>query len=210
MRSFLCACLAPVAVVLCFAPAALAQGVTTASISGVVTDANRTPVSGASVIAIHQPSGTTYSARTRADGRVSIPGMRVGGPYRLTVSSIGFGAQVKDNVFLTLGVSTDLEFIMRQIAVTLDEIVVTGVFSSERTGAATSVGIQSLQTLPTITRRIEDFARLTPQASGFSFVGQDTRLNNVTVDGSYFNNSFGLAGQPGERTGVAPISLDAN
>lgn len=189
-----------------------AQGVTTASISGVVT-ADRRPLEGAGVTAVHQPSGTTYSARTRADGRVSIPGMRVGGPYRVTVSAIGFGAQVRDNVFLTLGTATDLEFPMRELAVTLDEIVVTGVFSSERTGAATSVNREAIEMLPTINRRIEDFARLTPQYSGsgfgFSFAGQDNRLNNVTVDGAYFNNSFGLAGQPGDRTGVAPISLDA-
>ncbi|MBI2619553.1 MAG: TonB-dependent receptor, partial [Ignavibacteriales bacterium] len=87
------------------------------------------------------------------------------------------------------------------------------IFSAERTGAATSVGRETIESFPTISRRIEDFARLTPQYSGvnfgFSFAGQDNRLNNMTVDGSYFNNSFGLAGQPGDRTGVAPISLDA-
>ncbi|MGH7699876.1 MAG: TonB-dependent receptor, partial [Gemmatimonadales bacterium] len=87
------------------------------------------------------------------------------------------------------------------------------VFSSERTGAATSLGREELAALPTIARRIEDFARLSPQYGGgpfgYSFAGQDNRLNNTTVDGSYFNNSFGLAGQPGDRTNVAPISLDA-
>ena len=68
---------------------------------------------------------------------------------------------------------------------------------------------EEIATLPTVSGRINDITRLTPQASGMSFAGQDNRLNNITVDGSYFNNSFGLAGAPGERTGVAPISLEA-
>ena len=194
-----------------------AQGVTTGAISGLVTDANGNPRGSVNVVAVHEPSGTTYGARTRPDGRVTIPGMRVGGPYRVTASSIGFEPQVRENVYVNLGVSTDLQFVLREVAVRLEGVVVTAqadaIFSSDRTGAATSVSREALETLPTISRRIEDFARLTPQYSGsgfgFSFAGQDNRLNNLTVDGSYFNNSFGLAGQPGDRTGVAPISLDA-
>src|SRR5439155_23682753 len=87
------------------------------------------------------------------------------------------------------------------------------VFSAGRSGAATAISTAQCEHLPTISRRVEDLLRLTPQyspqSSGFSFAGQDNRLNNMTIDGSYFNNSFGLAGQPGDRTGVAPISLDA-
>lgn len=193
-----------------------AQGVTTASIDGVVVDAERTPRAGASVMAVHVPSGTTYGTITRSDGRFSLPGMRVGGPYRLTVSYIGYETQVMENISLNLGVSTDIQIVLREAAITLDGLTVTApgaIFSSERTGAATSVSRDALETMPTISRRIEDFARLTPQYSGagfgFSFAGQDNRLNNLTIDGSYFNNSFGLAGQPGDRTNVAPISLDA-
>lgn len=195
----------------------MGQGVTTASIQARVVDANGRPLDGALVVAVHEPSGTAYQARTRADGRASIPGMRVGGPYRVTVSYIGFGAQTRENIYLSLGVSTDLEFVMREVAVELEEVTVTAprvaILSSERTGASTAVDRDVLATLPTISRRIEDIARLTPQYSGvgfgFSFAGQDNRLNNITVDGAYFNNSFGLAGQPGDRTGVAPISLEA-
>jgi hypothetical protein len=190
-------------------PELRAQGVTTAWISGAVKDGSGRPIAAASVRATHQPSGTVYAAQTRADGRVTIPGMRVGGPYRIAVSMIGYGNLIRDNVFLALGTATDLEFVLREISVTLDEVVVTGVFSSERTGAATVVNIDDLRRLPTISRTLGDFARLTPQASGSSFLGQDNRLNNVTVDGAYFNNSFGLAGAPGERTNVAPIPLDA-
>jgi hypothetical protein len=199
------------------AATASAQGITTGAISARVTDATGTPRPDARVTAVHQPSGTSYEGRSRQDGRVTIPGMRVGGPYRVTATAVGFEPSVQDSVFLSLGVAADLQFVMRPAAVRLAQVTVTAegetVFSSERTGAATSVGREAIATLPTITARIEDFARLTPQYSGsgfgFSFAGQDNRLNNVTIDGSYFNNSFGLAGQPGDRTGVAPISMDA-
>jgi hypothetical protein len=199
------------------AATASAQGITTGAISARVTDENGNPRADAQVTAIHQASGTTYQGRTRQDGRVTIPGMRVGGPYRVTATLLGFEPSVRDSIFVALGVAADLEFVMRVAAVRLAQVTVTAegetVFSSERTGAATSVGRETIATLPTISARIEDFARLTPQYSGsgfgFSFAGQDNRLNNVTIDGSYFNNSFGLAGQPGDRTGVAPISMDA-
>jgi hypothetical protein len=195
---------------------AAAQGVTTGIMSGVVTDAQNQPVVGAQVIAIHLPSGTSYEAVSRADGRFSIPGMRVGGPYTVTVAYAGTGTAfepvTQDNITVNLGVATDLAFAVKTIAVT-ETVTVTAqsdtVFSSARTGAATSVSRTELATLPTISGRINDITRLTPQASGMSFGGQDNRLNNITVDGSYFNNSFGLAGAPGERTGVAPISLEA-
>jgi hypothetical protein len=194
-----------------------AQGVTTGSISGIVTNPQQQPVSSASVLAIHQPSGTTYETTTRADGRYSIPGMRVGGPYSVTVAYEGGGGtafepQTKTDVVINLGVATDVNFTVTPIALQ-ESITVTAVvdpvFSSTRTGAATAIDRIEIATLPTISGRISDVTRLTPQASGNSFAGQDNRLNNITVDGSYFNNSFGIGGQPGERTNVAPISLEA-
>jgi hypothetical protein len=195
---------------------AFAQGVTTGSLSGVVTDGAR-PVAGANVIAIHQPSGTVYEATSRADGRFFIPGMRVGGPYSVTVAYTGTGTafepQTQDNVTVNLGVATDLSFAVSAIAV-VETVIVTGqsdpVFASNRTGAATALSRDDLGTLPTFTGRLNDVTRLTPQAGGGgSFAGQDNRLNNTTVDGSYFNNSFGLGGAPGERTGVTAVSLES-
>jgi hypothetical protein len=194
----------------------LAQGVTTGVISGVVTDAQKQPVAGAGVIAIHIPSGTVYETVTRADGRFSIPGMRVGGPYTVTVESgsgtVAFQPQVQENITVNLGVTTDVVFNVRPV---LEETVtVTAqsdtIMSSERTGAATSISRETLSTLPTFQGQLSTMTRLTPESGGnMQFAGQDNRLNNITVDGSYFNNSFGLAGTPGERTGVAPISLAA-
>ncbi|MGH9255999.1 MAG: carboxypeptidase regulatory-like domain-containing protein, partial [Vicinamibacterales bacterium] len=194
-----------------------AQGVTTGAVAGIVTDANQQPVAGASVIAIHEPSGTTYEGVTRADGRFSIPGMRVGGPYSVTVAFVGGGGpafrpETQSEITVNLGVASDLTFTVQPIAVTEEVIVsavVDPVFSSSRTGAATTVSRIDIATLPTISGRIGDLTRLTPQANGTSFAGQDNRLNNITVDGSYFNNAFGLGAQPGERTNVAPISLES-
>jgi hypothetical protein len=191
---------------------ASAQGVTTGAVTGTVKDPQGQVVPGASVTAVHGPSGTTYEAFTQADGRFFIPGMRVGGPYKITASLPGFSSEVKDEVSVSLGVSTDLDFTLR-LANVSETITVVGVsdpvFSSARTGAATAVLREDLASLPTISGRIGDITRLTPQASGSNFAGQDSRMNNITVDGSYFNNSFGLRNAPGDTSGVAPISLEA-
>ena len=193
-----------------------AQGVTTGSISGVVVDAQNAAVPGATVVAVHDASGTRYEATTRMDGHFSIPGMRVGGPYTVTANLGGFQPQSIKEVTISLGVATDLQLKLAQAAIT-EEVTVQAqtseVFSSARTGAATTIVRDVIANLPSINDRINDYARLSPQYSGGpfggGFVGQDNRLNNITVDGSYFNNSFGLGGQPGDRTSVTPISTAA-
>lgn len=220
MKPFAKVCMLVLAALLAGASSVLAQGVTTAAVGGQVTGANAAPISGAIVTALHVPSGTRYQGLTRSDGRYTIPGMRVGGPYTITASYIGYEDAAQENVTLNLGVQTDVNFQLREAAIRLEGISVTaasgGILSSDRTGAATAVSREAIATLPSLTGRLEDFARLSPQyrpsdnpVVNFSFAGQDNRLNNITVDGSYFNNSFGLAGQPGDRTGVAPISLAA-
>jgi hypothetical protein len=190
-----------------------AQGVTTGSLAGVVADSQGAVVPGATVIAVHEPSGTTYEAVTQGDGRFVIQAMRVGGPYKVTAELTGFGIESKNGVEINLGTSTDLSFTL-SVATLAEQVQVVATpdatFGSQRTGAATSVSRKELALLPTISGRINDITRLSPQYSGNgSFAGADNRMNNITVDGSYFNNSFGLAGQPGDRTNVAPISLEA-
>ncbi len=191
---------------------ALAQ-VTTAAISGVVSDSQGAVVPGVTITAVHEPSETVYSAVTQGDGRFLIQGMRVGGPYRVTAELSGFRTETQSNISLNLGVTQDLKFTLALATVSETvEVVATvnSVFSSSRTGAATAVTREELATLPTVSGRINDITRLTPQYGGNgTFSGQDNRMNNITIDGSYFNNSFGLGGQPGDRTGVAPISLEA-
>jgi hypothetical protein len=192
---------------------AFAQGVTTASIAGVVKDSQGGVLPGVTITAVHVPSDTTYTAVTQGDGRFNVPGMRIGGPYNVSAVLQGFQTAEQHDVMLSLGVTQDLTFTLGPAQVT-ESLVVTAesspIFSSARTGAATAVVREELATLPTVSGRINDLTRLTPQyGSPGSFSGQDNRLNNITVDGSYFNNSFGLGGQPGDRTGVAPISLEA-
>jgi hypothetical protein len=192
---------------------AAAQGVTTAEMTGLVKDAQGAAIPGATVTAVHEPSGTTYEAITQADGRFFIPAMRVGGPYIVTAHLSGFRDDAKKDIMLSLGVAQDVAFTLSVQGVT-ESVTVVGeaaaVFSSNRTGAATAVTRDDLNQLPTVAGRINDITRLAPQAgSNGSFMGQDSKLNNITVDGAYFNNSFGLQGQPGDRTGVAPISLEA-
>src|SRR4030095_5516209 len=211
-----CAMAALAALVLSAVPAA-AQGVTTAAVTGIVKDDQGGVIPGATIVAVHQPSGTTYEGATQGDGRFFLPGMRVGGPYKVTASLTGFTTEVKDNVSLNLGVAQEMPFTLK-VASLAETITVVGtsdpVFSSGRTGAATAVTRDELATLPTISGRITDITRLTPQYGGNgTFAGQDNRANNMTVDGSYFNNSFGLGvttGGIGDRTGVAPISLEAS
>jgi hypothetical protein len=193
---------------------AFAQGVTTAAVTGQTVGTDGNPVAGASITAVHVPSGTRYGSVSRADGRFTIPGMRVGGPYTITVNMIGFAEQSREGLFLQLGVATDVQFVLQQQAIRLEGLTVTGetggIISADRTGAATQVTRQQLEDLPNFSGRLGELTRLTPQfGGGGSFAGADNRLNNITVDGAYFNNSFGLGGAPGDRTGVAPISLDA-
>ena len=187
------------------------QGVTTGVVTGIVVDAQGAVVPGATVIALHQPSGTTYEGITQGDGRFFIPGMRVGGPYRVSAALAGFGTETRDNVTVTLGGATDLSFALKVAAVTETvTVTATAEFSSARTGAATSVSREELATLPTTGGRISDMVRLTPQASGnMNFAGQDNRLNNMTVDGLVLQQLVrpaGIAGRPhGRRADLARV-----
>ncbi len=188
-----------------------AQGVTTGSMSGTVKS-DKGVVASARIVAVHQPSGTTYQALSRADGRFLIPAMRVGGPYTVTAIALGYERNAQNGLEVTLGSSTDVSFELKTVAVVLSGVQVTatgGALSSRITGASTTIPKEAIAAFPTIGRTITDFTRLTPQSSGSSFAGQDNRLNNITLDGSYFNNSFGLGSQPGARTGVSPIPIDA-
>jgi hypothetical protein len=198
---------------LCVYGVAFGQGVTTSSIVGSVTDTRGEVLVAASVVAEHVPSGTRYGGLTQANGRFTLQGLRIGGPYRVTARYVGYQTQTIENVFLSLGSASRLDFKLSDKPTTAEEIVITaergGVISPERTGAATNIPREVITSLPTINRNFTDFTRLTPQAVGTSFAGSDNRLNNITVDGSYLNNSFGLSGLPGGRAVTAPITLES-
>ena len=200
-----------VATMLITVSAVMAQ-VTTSSMSGKVTTGSAAgeEIIGATVLAVHEPSGTRYSAVTNLDGRFNIQGMRNGGPYAVTVSYIGYQTKVLRDITLQLGETYDLQVWLSENATELTEVVVTAKgsrFAGEKTGAAINISNNTIRELPTVNRSISDIARLSPYANGMGFAGGDGRSTNFTLDGANFNNSFGLtANLPG---GGNPISIDA-
>ncbi|PTT00479.1 TonB-dependent receptor [Pedobacter sp. HMWF019] len=195
---------------------AFAQNETTASLNGTVADA-KGPIPGATVIAIHEPSGSKYSTTTRADGRYNLPSMRIGGPYMVSVSFVGFKTQSERVEKLALGQNSTLNFKINEDSNTLTEVSITGVqgkvFNSGRTGASQNISRTAIQNLPTLNRSFTDFVKLTPQFSvqfgSPSFAGRSNVGNNFTIDGALFNNAFGLQGTIGSQTGSQPINMDA-
>ena len=184
--------------------------VTTASMAGKVTDASNEPIIGATVQAVHQPSGSRYGTVTNVDGRYSIQGMRTGGPYRVEISYIGYQTVIYKDITLQLGEVYNLNVEMSESSELLNEVIVTAAktkFTAEKTGATTNISSAQITQLPTVNRSISDIARLSPYANGMSFAGGDGRSTNFTIDGANFNNNFGLSSNlPG---GGNPISMDA-
>ncbi|MFC7356323.1 carboxypeptidase regulatory-like domain-containing protein [Jejudonia soesokkakensis] len=201
--------------------ASIAQGVTTSSINGKAIDNLGEPLTGANVVAVHTPSGTKYGAITDFDGFYRIVNMRVGGPYTITYTYVGFEDIVKNNIYLQLGDSENIDVTMTEAANALEEVVITGtgrggVFDSGNTGTETNVSTREINALPSVTRGIGDFVRKTPQAlvtegGSISLAGQNNRYNSIYLDGTVNNDVFGLAGSGtnGGQTGVNPLSIDA-
>ena len=194
-------------------PAAVsAQGVTTAAATGVVRATNGTPLAGATVVAVHVPSGTTYRAVVRSGGAYTLQNLRVGGPYRFTASMIGYQPRVEEDVSLNLAETLRQDFQLERVAVQLSGIQVTAREEmAGRTGAATVIDPQQVAVLPSIKRSTRDLTRLDPRSDGnFSFWGRNWLYNNLSLDGSYFNNAFGLDDpSPGGQANAEPVPYDA-
>jgi hypothetical protein len=186
---------------------------TTSTLVGVVKDATG-GLPGASVKAVHNPTGTSYGVMTNTDGRFTIPNMRSGGPYTVVVSYVGLSQEKFENVYLKLGESFVLNALLNE-SETLAEVQIVSkrdaTFNSKRTGAATNVGTEQIQNMPSLSRSLQDFTRLTPQANGNSFGGASNKFNNISIDGAVNNDVFGLTstGAPGGQAATQPISLDA-
>ena len=208
------------AVLFCANPSIYAQGNTNSSISGNVYDKDSQTLPGASILAVHTPSGTRYSASTDGTGNFSISNMRVGGPYKITITFVGFSDFSENEVYLQLGENKTFKIVLAEQSNELQEVVVKAVrdntFNSQRTGAQTVINSDKIKALPSLSRNIADFARLTPQAQLrgddiLSIGGQNNRFNAIYIDGAVSNDVFGLAanGTNGGQTGVSPISVDA-
>mgnify|MGYP002522163055 CR=1 FL=1 len=181
--------------------------VTTSSLSGKIVDDNGS-LPGATVIATHMPSGTFYGTTTNGEGRYTIQGMRVGGPYTIEVRYVGYTTSKVENITLKLGETYRADFVLKSDAVGLGEVVVSGAAEKPAPRAnSTVLNSEEIAQLPTITRSITDIVKISPYANQMSFAGSDGRSTNFTVDGANFNNNFGLSSNlPG---GGTPISIDA-
>jgi hypothetical protein len=191
--------------------------VTTATLSGFVKDSKDLPLASATVTLEYPDAGIKLVLITKPDGRFTIPNLRVGGPYKVTVEHVSYQKAVSDNLFLELGLNNSIEVVMVELAKELTGVTVASrsrIFDNKRTGASTNISNQQLRTLPTISRSADDYLRLNPTASatynGLSFAGRNGQYNNYSLDGAVFNNPFGLdAPTPGGQTNAQPISLDA-
>ena len=195
-----------------FAVVTASAQVTTASMNGLATDNSGAPIVGVAVVATHVPSGTVYGVVTNDNGRYALNGMRSGGPYKVEFMCLGYQTVIYTDITLQLGDSYALSATLKDDAEMLSEALVVAEaaskFAGEKTGAATNISGSQIESLPTVSRSIEDIAALSPYGgSGMSFGGSDGRSSNFTVDGANFNNNFGLnSGLPG---GGSPISIDA-
>ena len=212
MRKFLLLFLLLTGITFLSARNANAQGVTTASVNGIVSD-SKGAIPGATVTVTHIPTGTVYATVTRVDGRYNLPNLRVGGPYTVKITFVGYKEFVQEGLNLSIGQDQRIDAKIEENNTNLKEVVVTGtqgkVINSSRTGARETINRTQIENLPTINRSLSDFTKLTPSANGLSFGGRSSAFNNITVDGALFNNSFGLSGTLGGQTNSQPISLDA-
>ncbi len=190
--------------------------ITTSTISGVVKDQKGEPIPGVTIHATHNPTGTNYYSVTNTKGAFVIPAVRVGGPYTIHATFVGLRKGELKDINTSLGLTENVEFVLIEETTQLKEVVVSankyGIFSKEKTGAAQQFTRRELQSVPiTGARTIDGITKYNPFGSGNSFGAQDSRLNNFTIDGSQFNNNFGLgsSAQAGGRTGASAISLDA-
>src|SRR5688572_10256705 len=199
----------------------LAQGATTGSLTGVVTDAQGGVLPGAVVLATHIPTGTIYDGSTDGEGRYNLLNVRVG-PYSVTVTMGGFKPETQQAIDVRLGEQKAVDFRLQleTVAETVEVIGQTSIIDSSRAGTADNVSTQAIENLPTISRNLVDIARTSPYFNptglnedplAVSVAGRNNRYNNVQIDGAVNNDVFGLAasGTPGGQTEAQPISLDA-
>jgi hypothetical protein len=194
--------------------AVFGQGATTSSMNGRVVDSNEEPLAGATVVAVHVPSGTMYGAAANAEGFYLIQGMRPGGPYKVEASFVGYSKKTYTDITLFLGETFELNPDLQESSTELGEVVIVGAkpsaFNSVKTGASVNISNREITSMPSISRSINDFTRLSPLYGGSnSFAGRDGRYNNIVIDGSNFNNNFGLSSRNMPGGDAEPVSLDA-
>jgi hypothetical protein len=192
--------------------------ITSAQISGRVSDPKGITLPGVSVVAVNTSTGTRYGTQTNGEGRYTLPNVNAGGPYTITLTYVGFKKIERTDVTLSLGNAT-YNFTMADESTTLKEVTVRSVSGAPKTGAGTRISQSQIRNLPTVSRSLQDLTRTTPQSSNNSFQGTNFRYNNVTIDGAINNDAIGFSpstggqtnqsGQVGSSTRTNPVSIDA-
>lgn len=197
---------------------------TSGSLSGQVKDASGQPIPGATVTAIHTPTGTRYAMAADAKGRYFLNNLRIGAPYRVTASMTGMNKSERDDIAVRLGGSQQLDFVLDDQVQNLNTVTVSATRKSgqkaDSYGAGKNISAQQLKEMPTVNRSLTDITRSTPQGSrDNSFGGTNFRYNNVTIDGAINNDAIGFSPSLGGQTGTSgmtgsstrtnPVSLDA-
>lgn len=192
--------------------------VTNSAMSGTIKSNAGETLPGASVEVVHKPTGTKYFSTTDGNGGYAVQGLRPGGPYTVKVTYVGYRTTEITEINAPLGSNLTVNVVVQEESNTLKEVVVVstksnGAFNKGKTGASQQFSNRELTAIPvTGSRSINSITKYNANAGGGgSFGGQDSRLNNFTIDGSVFNNGFGLGSdaQAGGRTGSTAISLDA-
>jgi hypothetical protein len=206
------------AVFMAVTPTAHAQ-MTTATVNGTVRSDKGDIIAGATVKLRHTPSGTLYGAVSRKDGRYIITGLRIGGPYSMSVASVGMKTAEYTIQSLALGETRKFDVAMQEGVLEGGAVSVVALnttpINSNLTGASETVSEKVITSFPTISRNFQDFVRFSPQTAsaggGTSIGGRNNRYNNVQIDGTQYNDLFGLGsnGTPGGQANTTPISLDA-
>ena len=198
----------------------LAAQVTTGTIAGTVTGDQGQPLEDAQIQVVNPATGLTRGVRSTAAGRYSVPGLEVGRGYNVTIRRIGYSAQTREGVTVSLGQSTRVDFALASQATVLGEVRTTAVatdalISPTRTSVSTTVSDTALRRLPSLNRNFTDFASLTPQISssgpGLSGAGTNNRYNSIQIDGASESDLFGLGstGQPGGQASGKSIGIES-
>jgi len=197
---------------------------TSGSLTGQVKDAQGLGIPGATVVAVHTPSGTRYAISADKDGRYFLNNLRIGTPYTVTVSTMGMKKEERNDIAVRLGGSQQLNFVLQENAQELSTVVVsaksTAKQKADNYGTGKNISAEQVKNMPTINRSLTDLTRLTPQGSrDNSFGGTNFRYNNVTIDGAVNNDAIGFSPSLGGQTGTSgmngsstrtnPVSLDA-
>lgn len=200
---------------LLFGGLAYGQGVTSSAIRGEILDEKNQPVAGATVKAVHKPTGSLFGSITNEKGQYFIANLRVGGPYELTITADGYKEYREEGIYLQLGQVASISPQLKDNTAQLETVTVTAdvdpILNSDKTGTSANFGKETIVNMPVLNRSFRDISRITPQSSsgGFNFAGRSSLYNNFQLDGAVYNNVFGLDALPGGQASADPVSIDA-